>query len=69
MIKLFKEHPASVNESYLEHMLVALFFFIKLSYAALTALIHAFLPFLFVKTGSKIIGELNQRMVDSRLKK
>ena len=66
MIKLFKEHPASVNESYLEHMFVALSFFIQFFYAAFAALVHAFLPFLFVKTGSKIITDLNQRMVVSR---
>ena len=66
MIKLFKAHPASVNESYLEHMLVALSFFIQFTYAAFAALVHAFIPFLFVKTGSKIISDLNQRMVISR---
>lgn len=66
MIKLFKQHPASVNESYFEHMAVALSFFIQFLYAAFAALVHAFLPFLFVKTGSKVITELNQRMVISR---
>jgi hypothetical protein len=66
MIKLFKQHPASVNESYLEHMFVALSFFVYFSYAAFAALVHAFLPFLFIKTGSKVITDLNQRMVVSR---
>jgi len=66
MIKLFKQHPASVNESYLQHMGTALFFFAYFCYAAFAALVHAFLPFLFVKTGSKIIAELNQRMLISR---
>ena len=66
MIKLFNQHPESVNESYLEHMTVALSFFMQFSYPAFAALVHAFLPFLFVKTGSKIITDLNQRMVVSR---
>ncbi len=66
MIKLFKQHPASVNESYIQHMGTALFFFAYFCYAAFAALIHAFFPFLFEKTGSKIVSELNQRMVVSR---
>lgn len=66
MIKLFNQHPASVNESYFEHMTVALTFFVQFCYAAFAALVHAFFPFLFVKTGSKIITDLNQRMVVSR---
>ena len=66
MFKLFKQHPASVNESYFQHMGTALSFFAYFCYAAFAALVHAFLPFLFVKTGSQIIIELNQRMVVSR---
>ena len=68
MIKLFNEHPASVNESYFGHMATALSFFFQFGYAAFAALVHAFLPFLFVKTGSKIITDLNHRMVESRKK-
>lgn len=66
VITLFKKHPESVNESYLEHMMSALSFFVLFSYAAFVALVHAFLPFLFIKTGSKIVAELNERMVVSR---
>lgn len=68
MIKLFTKHPASVNENYLEHMLSALSFFFYFVYAAFAALVHAFFPFLFVQTGSKMIKKLNQQMVISRQK-
>jgi len=63
---LFTDHPASVDESYGEHLGVALWFAWKLFGAALAALVHAFLPFLFVKTGSLAITELHDRMVSNR---
>lgn len=66
MLKLFKQHPASVNENYLQHMASALFFFTYFLFATFASLIHAFFPFLFEKTGSKIISKLNQRMLVSR---
>lgn len=63
---LFTAHPASVDESYLEHMGVALSFSARLLFAAIVCLIHAFLPFLFVRTGSQTIGQLHDRMVVNR---
>ncbi len=56
--RLFTEHPASVNESYLEHMVFAAKFSGTLFAAAFAALIHAFLPFLFDKTASTIVARL-----------
>ena len=64
--RLFIEHPRSVDESYFEHMAAALGFAIRLALAALACLVHAFLPFLFVKTGSTIIDALHDRMVVNR---
>jgi hypothetical protein len=70
MIKrLFTEHPASVNETYAEHFGMALGFSLKLLAAGLACAVHALLPFLFVKTGSRMIGELHARMVTNRLRK
>ena len=64
--QLFTEHPRSVDETYFEHMAAALGFAVRLSLAALACLVHAFLPFLFVKTGSTIIDGLHDRMVVNR---
>ncbi len=64
--RLFTEHPASVDETYFEHMGVALGFSLRLFAAAAACLAHAFLPFLFVKTGSGMIGRLHDRMVANR---
>ncbi|MDH3472673.1 MAG: DUF6356 family protein [Rhodospirillales bacterium] len=66
MFRAFTEHPASVGETYLEHMGMALSFALRLLLGSLACLLHAFLPFLFVKTGSGIIAGLHDRMVVNR---
>jgi hypothetical protein len=58
----FTNHPRSVGESYTEHMRVALSFAGPLAKAAAAALVHAFLPFLFVRTASLTVKSLNDRM-------
>ena len=63
---LFTEHPASVDETYTEHMGMALSFSGRMFLGSLACLVHAFLPFLCVKTGSSIITELHDRMVTNR---
>jgi hypothetical protein len=63
---LFSEHPASVGESYFEHMAHALGFAGRMLVGSLACLVHAFLPFLCVKTGSRCIDELHDRMVANR---
>ncbi len=63
---LFTEHPASVDETYGEHMTVAATFSAWMLLASMACLVHAVFPFLFVKTGSSIIEKLNDRMVVNR---
>ena len=64
--RLFTEHPASVNETYLEHLCAAMSFATAMAVATLACLVHAFLPFLCVTTGSRKISELHDRMVANR---
>lgn len=64
--RLFTEHPASVDETYFEHFLVATSFSLRMFTASLACLVHAVLPFLFVKTGSEAIESLYDRMVANR---
>jgi Family of unknown function (DUF6356) len=59
--KLFTDHPASVDETYFGHMAFAAWFSSRLLMAAGAALVHAFLPFLFETTASRIIRELYER--------
>ena len=61
LAKLFTQHPASVDETYLGHMAFAGWFASKLFIAAFAATVHAFLPFLFETTASKIIRDLYER--------
>lgn len=69
MNRLFSEHPQSVGESYSEHMGVAFGFGVRMVLAGLACLVHGVLPFLFVKTGSRTITVLHDRMVAHRVRK
>lgn len=68
MKQLFTEHPASVGESYTEHMGMAASFGARMFLASLACFVHALLPFLFERTGSRAITELHERMVTHRRK-
>jgi hypothetical protein len=65
-IRAFTEHPASVGETYGEHMARAGCFGLRMIGAGVACLVHAVLPFLFERTGSVAIAELNDRMVVNR---
>ncbi|VVE43486.1 capsule biosynthesis protein [Pandoraea morbifera] len=65
-MKIFTQHPASVGENYFQHMGSALSFALPLLGAFLACLVHALLPFLFEKTGSRLIVRLHERMVTHR---
>ena len=61
-MRAFTDHPASVGESYFEHQRIALWFSVRLIGAGLACAVHAFAPWLFVNTGSRMIGDLHNRM-------
>ncbi|XDA96654.1 DUF6356 family protein [Sulfitobacter sp. LCG007] len=60
--RIFLDHPATVDESYLEHMAFAFSFALALFAAAGAALVHAVIPCLFEKTASGIINRLHSRI-------
>lgn len=60
--RLFTDHPRSVDETYFEHMRFAGRFAGLLFAAALAALIHAVLPFLFERTASTMINGMHRRI-------
>jgi len=66
LIRAFTEHPASVGESYGEHLGRASCFGLRMVFAGIACLVHGVLPFLFQRTGSRAIAELNERMVVNR---
>lgn len=69
LTKLFTEHPASVDESYGEHLAMATGFGVRMILGGIACLIHGLLPFLFIKTGSQQIGALHDIMVVNRNRK
>lgn len=63
---LFTEHPASVDETYAEHLAMASGFGVRMILGGFACLLHGIFPFLFVKTGSTQISTLHERMVENR---
>ena len=66
LFHVFTDHPASVNETYGQHLAAASSFGWRMVIAGLACLIHGVLPFLFTSTGSNAIRELHERMVTNR---
>ena len=66
--RLFREHPESVGESYLEHLFQASYFGVRMLLAGLACLVHAILPCFFTTTGRTAITELHTKMVVHRAK-
>ena len=62
----FTEHPASVGESYWQHLRMASGFSLRMLAGGMACLVHGIFPFLFVKTGSATITALHGRMVTHR---
>ena len=67
--RLFTDHPASVEESYGEHFLVATGFALAMLWGGFRVFIHAFVPGFFITAGSERIKRLNEIMVVQRNKK
>jgi nucleoside diphosphate kinase len=66
IIKMFTAHPETVGESYGEHLGRAAVFGARMVLAGLACMLHAVLPFMFVRTGSRCISELHEQMVTTR---
>lgn len=65
--KYFTAHLSNIGESYGQHFLHAIYYCVMLMTAAVCALIHAILPFLFEKTASQIISKLYGKMTERKL--
>lgn len=64
--RLFTQHPASVGETYLQHLRTALSFGFRMVVGGIACLVHSLLPFMFVRTASQCIEQLHDRMVMHR---
>lgn len=68
MHHLFSDHPASVGETYTEHLAAASGFGFRMIAGGIACLLHGIFPFLFMRTGSDQIRLLHERMVTHRRK-
>ena len=59
-MKLFTEHPASVNETYLQHMWFAVRYAFQFGQCMIAACIHAVFPFLFTTYCSEKVAYLHK---------
>lgn len=59
-MNIFTKHPHSLQETYFQHLQIALTFGIQMTFGGIACLIHAFFPFLFEKTASNLIIKLHK---------
>jgi hypothetical protein len=62
----FVEHPASVGETYVQHLRSAWGFSLGMIGGGLACFVHGLFPFLFVATGSSVVRQLHGRMIVNR---
>lgn len=68
LIRAFTTHPASVGETYLQHMATAFRFAAVMLCLALASCVHGMFPFLFTKIGSRTITHLYEKMTIGRMR-
>lgn len=67
MLQRFTDHPATVNETYFEHLRTAFGFGGSMMLGALACLVHGLFPWLCLTRGSDTIRDLHRRMVSHRV--
>lgn len=68
LLSIFVDHPASVGETYLEHMGRASGFGGRMVLGGLACFVHGLLPFACQRTASRQIAILHDRMVVNRVR-
>lgn len=66
ILRSFREHPASVGETYFGHLLQASAFGLRMMFAGLACIVHGLLPFLCITTGSDAMKALHDEMATRR---
>jgi hypothetical protein len=67
MLRRFTDHPASVNETYLQHLGMAFGFGGRMLVGSLACFVHGLFPWLCLSRGSDTIRSLHHRMVTHRI--
>ncbi|MEP6941380.1 MAG: DUF6356 family protein [Betaproteobacteria bacterium] len=55
----FTAHPASVGETYFQHLRFASAFGARMTLGGIAAIVHAVFPFALITTASRTLDELN----------
>ena len=58
----FTKHPTEIGESYGEHFSAAAGFGLRMIGGGIACLVHAICPFLFERTGSRTVRQLNRQL-------
>ncbi len=66
MLRRFTDHPATVNETYLQHMAMAFGFGGRMLLGALACFVHGLFPWTCLSRGSDTVRSLHRRMVTDR---
>jgi hypothetical protein len=64
MRNIFRDHPNSVNETYIQHLKFASAFGFQLIIGGIGCFIHAVFPFWFQKTGSHVLLKLMHQFIE-----
>jgi hypothetical protein len=67
MLRRFTDHPASVNETYLEHMRAAFGFGGRMLLGSFACFLHGLFPWMCLTRGSDTIRALHHSMVAHRV--
>lgn len=69
LLQRFREHPATVGETYLEHAAHAANFGCTMLRGSLACFVHAAFPWVHTHTASQTILRLHDRMVLNRIRR
>lgn len=62
MTNLFLDHPQSVCLTYYDHFKLSMKFSYKFGIASLKAFIHAIFPFMFIKSTTQIVSDIENQL-------
>ena len=60
----FTDHPHSVDENYFTHMGHSLSYSVKFIWLAFMTFVHAFFPFIFTNSSSRLVKKINDHLDD-----
>ena len=66
--EFFTKHPNSVCLTYYTHFKLSMTLSVKFAIASFKALIHAFLPPIFISSSTHVVSEINEILIENKCK-